>query len=1154
MIDSSQFSDYNSGENITASELFDRVGELISASATPQDVDNAEQNVVNKKMHETLVLVCYAGLRDTSEAYGNLFSQVDALCRRHNIAQKDRLAIQKMRRDSNKSTTLLPEDVLYDCRALAIFISSVMNTAVPDHILRRIPHNSQLPTEHHRIDYRCVRCVVNAISGSRICVETDADTDMGRAEVDLSSEQNQHILPLICVGTQLNLLDCERQSSGLLVPQMVIVEPDFLIDISSIARCFTDCGHNPMAYVINKMSAPANSQAILLGNFAGSALDDIINSGEEYDWTATFRTNFKEKAVEYCTCPDLNASKFKQEAADQASNIREIVAYLFNSDSAFSRERTILEPSFVCEQLGLQGRVDMMTTDMQLLVEQKSGKNWNIERGISGAHGSLQKEDHYVQVLLYYGVLRHNFQLGRDRTNIRLLYSKYPLPKGLIAVNYYQALLREALSLRNRIVSLEMGIARNGFESVIDMLSPETINENGSTSRLFTNYVRPQIAAITDPLHQLSPLEHDYFCRMMTFVYREMVGQKVGIVEGTGNSGADLWNMPLTEKRETGNIYTDLIIINKVKSSDYNGYDTITLAVPDQGEDFLPNFRRGDMIYLYAYYADAEPDVRHSILYKGAIADMRTDEITVRLNDGQQNENIFSIRSNKRPIAYAIEHAGSDIGASSAVRSLHTFITSPDERRQLLLSQRQPRRDESIKLTRSYNVYYDDILLRVRQSRDYFLLIGPPGTGKTSMALRFMVEEELASARNDGHEANILLTAYTNRAVDEICSMLMDAQLPFMRIGNQLSCDQRFVPFLIDNAVADSPRLDDIRAKIMTTNIFVGTTSSLLSHPNIFRMKHFQLAIVDEASQILEPNIVGLLANHHTGEGHRLAIDRFVLVGDYKQLPAVVQQSEAESAVESAHLNAIGLHNCRNSLFERLIRWEEHEGRTAFVGILRRQGRMHPDVAEFPNAMFYHREKLDPVPLKHQLETSLPYNLPSEDALDEHLKAHRMVMIPSESNRENAISDKVNVCEARIVADLLRRIHRYYGTQFDAQTSVGVIVPYRNQIAMIRKEIEKLGIKQLEQVSIDTVERYQGSQRDVIIYSFTIQNQYQLDFLTANCFVEDGRIIDRKLNVAITRARKQMIMTGHVPTLQKNKLFDQLLSYLKSRNSIFGYN
>ena len=160
------------------------------------------------------------------------------------------------------------------------------------------------------------------------------------------------------------------------------------------------------------------------------------------------------------------------------------------------------------------------------------------------------------------------------------------------------------------------------------------------------------------------------------------------------------------------------------------------------------------------------------------------------------------------------------------------------------------------------------------------------------------------------------------------------------------------------------------------------------------------------------------------------------------------------------------------------------------------------------------------------METKLNYKPESEDLLDDILKNHRMIFISSGCNKQNDISDKANLEEALITAQLLRRIHRFYQNKFDANKTVGVIVPYRNQIAMIRKEIDKLEIPELQNISIDTVERYQGSQRDVIIYSFTIHHFYQLEFLTANSFVEEGKIIDRKLNVAITRARKQMIMTG----------------------------
>ena len=87
----------------------------------------------------------------------------------------------------------------------------------------------------------------------------------------------------------------------------------------------------------------------------------------------------------------------------------------------------------------------------------------------------------------------------------------------------------------------------------------------------------------------------------------------------------------------------------------------------------------------------------------------------------------------------------------------------------------------------------------------------------------------------------------------------------------------------------------------------------------------------------------------------------------------------------------------------------------------------------------------------------------------------------------------------------------------------------------------KTGLTQLSDISIDTVERYQGSQRDVIIYSLGVQNEADLDFLTSNCFEEEGHTIDRKLNVAMTRARKQLLMTGRQDVLQQNEIFKDLI-------------
>ena len=1144
-----------------AHELFSRIADILSAPSEAQALI----------MHETLVIACHEGLKNTRHGFGNLSSQVESLCRQHNIAPQDIVAIQKMRRHSNSYAPILPEDVAYDCRALAIFVSAVVQEAIPSFLVGKIPARGRTTENIQITNYRYIRCIVREWDDSTIQVAvTNQDSSEELLLVDYMNTPDyidfSYLRPMLREGMQLNLLDCTVTRKKV-VPRLIVVEPDYLIDISTIANCFESYGHHPLLFTVNRLTPRLSNKHIVLGNFAGSALDDIINHPAGYDIKETFRSNFREKALDYATCPDFDAASFKQDAERQVENIKGIVDEIFQT---FDREKAILEPSFVCERLGIQGRVDLMTTDLKLLVEQKSGKNTFIERKYKNPHGSLHVEKHYVQVLLYYGILQYNFQLSPKNAHIQLLYSKYPLPDGLLEVEPLQKLIREAICFRNQAVATEFWMADNGFDRMLPLLTPQTLNVEKQNDNFYNRYLLPQLTETLAPLHQLNDLERAYFTRMMTFVIKEQLVSKVGVQEGVGNSNADLWNMPLAEKKETGNIYTGLTIIEKERSSSFNGYDTITLAVPQQGEDFLPNFRRGDMIYLYAYKKNEAPDVRMSILFKGSLQEIHGDRLVVHLNDGQQNPDLIS------GDYFAIEHAGSDIGGTSAIRSLYTFITSNEERRQLLLGQRVPCVDKSLTLSHSYHPDYDEIILKAKQAQDYFLLIGPPGTGKTSQALQFLVREQLAgniysqpssaySAEDSKHnkpsetintqhstpntQTAILLLAYTNRAVDEICNMLTENELDYIRIGNEFSCDPKYSDHLLKEVLDDNATLNSIKSTLADARIVVATTSTMNSNAALFNIKHFDLSIIDEASQILEPNIIGLLTVRHA---ERRAIDRFILIGDHKQLPAVVQQSDAETEIDDGELLRINLFSCANSLFERLILTERAAGRTDFIGTLHKQGRMHPDIADFANRKFYAREQLECVPLAHQLEQTLAYNETSEDETDDVLKAHRMIFIPSKPCRQLNISEKVNTEEARIITDLLRRLYRQLGNNFDPQKSVGVIVPYRNQIAMIRKEIEKLGIPELEEISIDTVERYQGSQRDIILYSFTIQSRYQLDFLTANTFYEDGQPIDRKLNVAITRARKQLILTGNEPTLRQNQIFAELIDYIKEKGGYYA--
>lgn len=1111
-----------------------------------------------KLLHETLVVTCAQALKDTRYGFGDLNSQLESMMRLFNIHGDEADALRQARRDSNRShfdgdTDEDKSALLYDAAAVARLISRVLKSAMPETLTSLLPHDMRPAKERIRQNSPDKRCIVRSFDEQTIQVVVDEDGE-GKEMTVYYTRQTQYarmeyLHDILKPGMHLNLLGCQTDCDTI-TPRLIIVEPDCLMDISVIASCFEDYGHHPLMYLLKRIKERANTQAILLGNYAGACLDDIIND-KKFSATKTLVKNFRDKALEYTSCPDFDATKFKEDAARQARNIISIVEELRRH---YDMKKAILEPTFVCEKLGLQGRVDLMTTDLRLLVEQKSGRNTFLERGLANSQGAKVVEKHYVQVLLYFGILYYNF--GVQHSDIRLLYSKYPLPGGLIGVTSLMKLVYEAMRFRNEAMALEFDIAENGMDKILPQITEQTLNVAHAGGFFYDKYLRPQLLSLIAPLHALTPLEHDYFCRMTQFVIRENIMSRVGVVEGTGSCVANLWNMPLAEKKETGNIFTGL---TNPKAIDDNGQetddgqggvcDTLALTVPDQGEDFLPNFRRGDMIYLYAYDKDTEPDARKAILLKAGIEQLHTGKVVVRL----MNPLAKTYLNQNKDKVWCIEHGSSDVGGGAALSSIYQLITAPKDRKDLLLGQREPQADKSLTLSRSYDGNIDDIILRAKQASDFFLLVGPPGTGKTSMALQFMVREALTELDKENEGKALLLMAYTNRAVDEICGMLADNCIDFLRIGSELSCAEGFTPHLLQNRVGEKPSLAGMKLLIESAKVIVGTTSMMQSRAYLFSIKHFALAIVDEASQILEPNIIGLLASHRASDaslGCQCNIDKFILIGDYKQLPAVVQQGDGDSAVRSKPLLDIGLADCKSSLFERLIRQELMAKRADFIGTLRRQGRMHPDIAEFPNREFYSRERLSCVPLPHQQAKEIDYALPSQDGIDDLLKGHRMIFIASRDCRQPEISDKVNVDEARIVCDMLQRVYRFYGERFNADKTVGVIVPYRNQIAMIRKEIEKTGIKALYGISIDTVERYQGSQMDVIIYSFTIQQAHQLDFLTANTFTEDGHEIDRKLNVALTRARKQLILTGNVKTLSASPLFRKLMDYIKGKGGM----
>ena len=1090
-----------------------------------------------KQMRDLLERICRGQMQNESLQMTDLSARISFVSAKVGLSVTEQNRLHTFRLTSNailnRQQEPNREQLLRDAKTLAFFIRKLLDEDIPLELYRLFPRADATylvaPPARERVQRMRV-CFQYADEQYLYVTPLDEVSEqpyLVRYNVPQINEEFAETCKLLWRHAQVNLLDVAIDEAGILTPSFIVLEPDYLLDISSLAECFRDYGHHPANYFLSRLQPIENARPLLLGNIANLFLDEWIHAkSEEIDYRTCMRKAFRRYPIELAACSDLRDKEkerqFFEDCKLHFDHIRETVNDTFHA-AGYELDKTdaVLEPSYICEALGLQGRLDYMQRDMSSFIEMKSGKA--DEYAIRGK--VEPKENNKVQMLLYQAVLQYSMGMDHRKVKAYLLYTRYPL---LYPSRPSWAMVRRVIDLRNRIVADEYGIQlRNSLEYTsqkLEEINASTLNERGLKGRFWETYLRPSIDNFQSKLKALSALEKNYFYAVYNFITKELYTSKSGDVDYEGRTGAaSLWLSTLAEKCEAGEIIYDLKIKENHAADEYKAGLTLTAGSEMlHAETFLPNFRQGDAIILYERNCDTD-NVTNKMVFKGNIEYLTENEIGIRLRATQQNPSVLPAES-----LYAIEHDTMDTTFRSMYQGLYAYLSARKERRDLLLSQRPPRFDKSLdSMIFCSEDDFTRVALKAKAAQDYFLLIGPPGTGKTSCALKKMVETFHADK-----DAQILLLSYTNRAVDEICKSLASIApaVDFIRVGSELSCDEAYRGHLIENELSSCNRRSEVYERIRNCRIIVGTVAAISGKPELFRLKHFDVAIIDEATQILEPQLLGILCAR--GEDEKDAIDKFVLIGDHKQLPAVVQQNAEQAAIYDESLLSIGLSNLKDSLFERLYRNCTAACSSSAIhrsyDMLCRQGRMHPEVALFANRAFY-GGRLIPVGLPHQIEDS--------DTIC------RLAFYPSVPEKAGA-SAKINYSEACIVADLAVRIYEHHQLDFDESRTLGIITPYRSQIALIKKEIESVGIPVLNRILVDTVERFQGSERDVIIYSFCVNYPYQLKFLS-NLTEEEGVLIDRKLNVALTRARKQMFITGVPELLERNPLYKSLLKLIE---------
>ena len=1106
-----------------------------------------ELTVGYKQMRDLLERICRAQMQSGSLQMTDLSARISFIAAKTGLSVGEQNRLHTFRLTSNQilNRCLEPnrEKLLRDVKTLAFLVRKLSGENIPDELYRLLPRADATylvaPPARERV--RRMRVCFQYADEQYLYVtpldEVSERPYLVRYNIPQINEEFAETCKLLWQHAQMNLLDVAIDEAGILTPSFIVLEPDYLIDISSLAECFRDYGHHPGNYFLSRMQPIENARPLLLGNIANLFLDEWIHApNEDIDYRTCMQKAFRRYLIELAACPDLRDREKERQFFDDCKlhfeHIRETVNDTFHT-AGYELDKTdaVLEPSYICEALGLQGRLDYMQRDMSSFIEMKSGKA--DEYAIRGK--VEPKENNKVQMLLYQAVLQYSMGMDHRKVKAYLLYTRYPL---LYPSRPSWAMVRRVIDLRNRIVADEYGIQlHNNPEYTarkLEEINASTLNERGLRGRFWETYLRPPIDRFQEKLQRLSAIEKSYFYAVYNFLTKELYTSKSGDVDYEGRTGAaSLWLSTLAEKCEAGEIIYNLRIRENHAADEHKAYlllvrsDFEEKELPETVADndiqnVLPNFRQGDAIILYERNCGTD-NVTNKMVFKGNIEHLTDHEISIRLRATQQNPSVLPADS-----LYAIEHDTMDTTFRSMYQGLYAYLSATQERRDLLLAQRPPKFDESLdSLVSQAKDDFTRVALKAQAAQDYFLLIGPPGTGKTSCALKKMVETFHADKG-----VQILLLSYTNRAVDEICKSLASIRpaVDFIRVGSELSCDETYRTHLIENELASCNRRSEVYERIRSCRIIVGTVAAISGKPELFRLKHFNVAIIDEATQILEPQLLGILCAR--GEEGGNAIDKFILIGDHKQLPAVVLQSSEQSAIYEESLMSIGLTNLKDSLFERLYRncTARQSPLTSHPSydMLCRQGRMHPEVALFANRAFY-GGRLIPVGLPHQLEDS--------DTVC------RLAFYPSIPEKTGT-STKINHSEARIVADLVARIYEDCRIDFDEARTLGIITPYRSQIALIKKEIAALGIPALNRIMVDTVERFQGSERDVIIYSCCINSYFQLKFVS-NLTEEDGTLIDRKLNVALTRARKQMFVTGVPKYLKSNPLYESLLNLME---------
>ena len=466
--------------------------------------------------------------------------------------------------------------------------------------------------------------------------------------------------------------------------------------------------------------------------------------------------------------------------------------------------------------------------------------------------------------------------------------------------------------------------------------------------------------------------------------------------------------------------------------------------------------------------------------------------------------------------------------------------------RDLFYSRRQPERFTFAPMRFPYlNATQEEAVNEVLRAKDVAIVHGPPGTGKTTTLVEAIHETLL-------REPQVMVCAQSNMAVDWISEKLVDRGVSVLRIGNPTRVNDKMLSFTYERrfeAHPDYPQLWSIRRAIRelrsrrrrggdswhqrleslksrATEIELRINAELFGEARVIACtlagaanrlldgRKFTTLFIDEAAQALEAAC--WIAIRRAG--------RVVLAGDHCQLPPTVKSMEALRG-------GLG-----RTLMERIV--ELHPG---CVTLLRVQYRMNEDIMRFPGEWFYGGRVESAPEVRHRGILDLDIPITWIDTSQMAVGPAGETEADANAFREEFVGEsfgRINKAEAELTLDILEDYFGRIGRQrlIDERIDVGIISPYRAQVQYLRRLVARReGLKPLRRsISVNTVDGFQGQERDVILISL----------VRSNATGEIGFLRDlRRMNVAITRARMKLIILGDVPTMTRHPFYRRLWQY-----------